>query len=573
MERSIPQDASESIDLYLRTIYSVLRSKSDTRIGVFEEAHRGMDSMLHMAARSNVPDFNALIYSILRMPDCLLYVNRVVLGQNIRMFGEQGYSGIETWTEVSARARRRFCLYDEKDILACFITSRSDIDDIVPVLTAFQIEWNKLHNLLLNVPDEILTNIGPGMDDYKRLSEIILSPVEDLDRLFTVWGSATSTWLLEIKRRPSELSIRLLDSSLVQYARSTNIWLQNILAECSEDISQKDIYFVSSNTHSIANMLTGYALRKEEELIEFLLATKENHALFDEWKRIENKELSANRENVLYYALKKYQQTPQGAYTIQEQKDDERAKGIIRVTSTQTFDVEAQIIDLSALNSKHCDLRIQTDALEQLKKSNAYIINIDYPLGMAAFNILSKLSEQFEKIKGIYIMGKAASLNGVHGDVIIPSVIHDIQSQNTYFFQNAFSGQDVEPWLKYGSILDNQRAVSVYGTFLQNRQFMDALYRGGYTDIEMEGGPYLSAVYELFRANRYPFNEIVTFFNTKIDIGILHYVSDTPMSKGKNLGAGTLSYFGMDSTYAAATAILRRIITVETDTIRAAQRK
>ena len=32
------------------------------------------------------------------------------------------------------------------------------------------------------------------------------------------------------------------------------------------------------------------------------------------------------------------------------------------------------------------------------------------------------------------------------------------------------------------------------------------------------------------------------------------------MSKGTNLGAGTLSYFGLDSTYATTVAIARRIL-------------
>jgi len=47
------------------------------------------------------------------------------------------------------------------------------------------------------------------------------------------------------------------------------------------------------------------------------------------------------------------------------------------------------------------------------------------------------------------------------------------------------------------------------------------------------------------------------------DIGVIHYASDTPLSKGKNLGAQRLSYFGMDATYAATIAILRRILALE----------
>ena len=108
-------------------------------------------------------------------------------------------------------------------------------------------------------------------------------------------------------------------------------------------------------------------------------------------------------------------------------------------------------------------------------------------------------------------------------------------------------------------MLDNQKAVSVLGTFLQNARVMEVIYREGYTDIEMEAGPYLSAVYEMYRPQRHPVNEIVNLYGVPFDVGILHYASDTPMGKGKNLAAGTLSYFGMDSTYATSIAIMRRI--------------
>jgi hypothetical protein len=141
--------------------------------------------------------------------------------------------------------------------------------------------------------------------------------------------------------------------------------------------------------------------------------------------------------------------------------------------------------------------------------------------------------------------------------------VHDEHSQNTYLFPNVFSAADVAPFLSYGSVLDNQKAVTVLGTFLQNARVMDVVYREGYTDIEMEAGPYLSAVYEMFRPKRHPVNEIVNLHGVPFDVGVLHYASDTPLSKGKNLGAGTLSYYGMDSTYACSIAILKRIFELE----------
>jgi hypothetical protein len=93
--------------------------------------------------------------------------------------------------------------------------------------------------------------------------------------------------------------------------------------------------------------------------------------------------------------------------------------------------------------------------------------------------------------------------------------------------------------------------------------YMDIFYREGYTVIEMEAGPYLSAVYEMYRPKRHPVNEIINLYGLPFDLGIVHYASDTPLGKGKNLGAGNLSYYGMDSTYAVTLAILRRIFSKE----------
>ena len=60
------------------------------------------------------------------------------------------------------------------------------------------------------------------------------------------------------------------------------------------------------------------------------------------------------------------------------------------------------------------------------------------------------------------------------------------------------------------------------GTFLQNRNVLDVVYREGYTDVEMEAGPYLSAIYELFRPQRHPVDEIVSLYGLPFDLGILH---------------------------------------------------
>jgi hypothetical protein len=123
----------------------------------------------------------------------------------------------------------------------------------------------------------------------------------------------------------------------------------------------------------------------------------------------------------------------------------------------------------------------------------------------------------------------------------------------------------------YGMVLDNQKAISAPGTFLQNARYMSVFYREGYTVLEMEGGPYLSSIYEAVRPQRHPYNEIVTLHSAPFDVGFLYYASDTPFGRGRNLGAGSLSYAGVDPTYATAIAILRRILSQEAQRIRREQ--
>ncbi len=199
-----------------------------------------------------------------------------------------------------------------------------------------------------------------------------------------------------------------------------------------------------------------------------------------------------------------------------------------------------------------------------MKESDAVIFNVDYPLGMAAYQIFSQVAAHLGALQGVYFMGKAATLNGQVGDMMLPNVVYDEHSQNTFLFKNCFIAGDIAPHLTHGSVFDNQKAVTVRGTFLQNKDFVGVFYKEGYTDIEMEAGPYLSGVYENIYPQRYPVNEIVNLFiNAPYDIGVIHYASDTPYSRRQSLLSKSLSYFGVDATYASSIAILRRIFRME----------
>ncbi len=564
MERTVPSTASEEVELYLRTYYSLLRSSADVHIRSLEEAHAGMKSLLHPLVREPIPDMSAFLYSLLRLPTCIDEVNLVVLGQSTEVFSQAGFKEVESWNPVNAPARRRRCFFNGEDTLACFIASVSDIDDVIPILTAYQIEWNKIH-LLLQRNSTLISRLDSSYPlnetEMKDISQMLNLTLEDIERLMTVWGENFIDNIRKIATNPRRLRVRLLNGSLVEYRRATDLWWEHIAEFCGELID-RPVYFISSNPHSMVNLLSGYAYKNKQKLINYLHETN-NRDLQEEWENIQAQQVVSSQENFLFYILKKFQQTNLGTSFVIDQKNAEVDCGILRVSSEHSFDIDAQIIELNQICPDTLDPRLQEGDLSYLARSDAILLNIDYPLGMAAYNILSEVSEHVEKILGIYIMGKSASLNGTVGDIVIPNVVHDEHSRNTYLFQNTFTAAHVTPYLMYGTVLDNQKCVSVRGTFLQNSRYMEVFYREGYTDIEMEAGPYLSAIYEMYRPQRHPVNEIVNLYEVPFDVGIIHYVSDNPIGKGKNLGAGSLSYYGMDSTYAASVAILRRIFQLE----------
>ncbi|KAA3647130.1 MAG: hypothetical protein DWQ07_06435 [Chloroflexi bacterium] len=568
MERTVPRVASEEIELYLRTYYSLLRATAGVHIRTLVEAHAGMDSLLHHDAQARTPDMSALIYCLLRLPSVIPHVEEVVLGQSVAVFERNGMDNIESWQEVNAPARRRRCFYDGESTLACLIASRSDIDDIVPMLTALQIEWNKLHRLMQSLPAAV--DLKKADNDERVQEEVaaaLAMSLEDLQRLASIWGDDFTERLQDIARSTVKFRVRSLDASLSAYRKATHNWWDRIEAE-RPDMIERPLYFISSNTHSLVNMLTGFALQHQDELIDYV-ETSDDADLREEWAGIQEEQVPSSRENFLYYVLKKYCQTEQGRPLQEARADVEAQCKILRIPSKHSFDLEAQVFELAALDVEAIDPRLRPKDVGFLKESDALILNVDYPLGLAAYDILSEVSEHAGELLGVYILGKAATLNAVVGDVMIPTVVHDEQSRNSYMFGNCFDSDDVSPYLVYGTVLDNQKAVTVRGTFLQNSSYMDVFYREGYTSIEMEAGPYLSAAYEMYRPKRHPIDEIVNLYELPFDLGILHYASDKPLSKGKNLGAASLSYFGMDPTYATSIATLRRVFERERQRLKA----
>jgi hypothetical protein len=555
----------DAVTLYVRTYNTILRTSGEVRVRAFEAAHQGVGSSLHPRAASSEPDAGAFIYALQRLPRCVAQVERVVLGQLPEQFVRCVDGGVDGWQKVSAPGRRREWRWDGDGTLAVTIASPSDLDDVMPTLVAYQIEWNKLHRALNERPElaaRLESGRGMGGDWLAGVGGELGLGAEDWDRLRGIWGAEVVPMLRAIRATEKDLRVRMLGGTHVGYSKLVDRWWQPIGAAIAKlGLEGRPTYFVSSNPHGIVNLLSGYVRRRADTLWRFLDAAKDD----DESPEIADLRSArrwSNPENVLYYASRLWHAANQGAPAKEQRAAEEAERGILTIPSHAGFDVCAQLIDLARVRTEDLDPRL-AELADVVEGTDAVILNVDYPLGMAAYYIGRQVTEWVPDLRGMYILGKAATLNGAVGDVMIADVVYDEHTGNVYSFPNAFRYADVAPWLERGSALDKQKAVTVRGTFLQNREYLEFFYREAYTVVEMEAGPYLSAVYEAAYPDRHPTDEAVHFRDLPFDVGLIHYASDTPYTRARTLGGRRLSFEGIDSTYASTVAILRRLLTLE----------
>jgi hypothetical protein len=550
---------SDEVELYHRTYTTLLRSSGETHLRVLEPSHAAMNSSLHPLAASSEPDLGAFMYAMRRLPASVWKARVIVMGQEAEVFTRNGIGPIEEWEATEAPARRRHW-YDSGDgTLAVLLASTSDLDDLIPTLVAYQMEWNKLHAAARGAQRP-----GDEEPDPADCAEAFGGAEEDWIRIREAWDGSLADFLDEVRDRRLDLRIRMLGGSQVGYARMTRRWWAPVRSAMTEQgIADRPIYFVSSNTHSLVNLVTNTAGSHADEIVGFIDEHGPDY-LREELQRFREGKAEGSWENFLYYGARLYYEAePEEGRKWERRIADERAVGVTHLSSRTALRVSAQVIDLARLDPAGLDPRLGPIDAERLAHSDGVIVNIEYPLGLAAYNILRELTEASDTLRGVYVLGKAATLNADVGDVLISGVIHDEHSGSTYWLDNAFSYDDIAPYLVFGAGLDNQRAVTVKSTFLQNRNYLDFYYREAYTVVEMEAGPFCNAVYEIADADRYPVGEAVSFAKLPIDFGIIHYASDTPYTQARTLGARGLSYYGMDSTYASSVAILRRVLSLE----------
>src|SRR5260370_1629206 len=188
------------------------QSSGEIMVDSLGQTHIRMGSVLHPLAAQPQSDMGALLYAVRRLPRAIDRSRHVVLGQSPEGFRAVLGADIMEWQPVKAPARRRRW-YHDGDTLAVLIASMSDIDDLVPILVAYQIEWNKLHASLQDVElsDESARQAaGASEDDWQRLHE--------------AWGESFDATIAMVKKDECHIGLRLIGGSHLGYGRIATRW-------------------------------------------------------------------------------------------------------------------------------------------------------------------------------------------------------------------------------------------------------------------------------------------------------------------------------------------------------------
>lgn len=540
----------DAIDLHVRTYRSALKSSLEVTIHSLTNSYLKIESILHpLATNPTHLDPSAIVYSLLRLPKIIDKTKVVVMGQGPHVFADNGFDHVTSWLKISITARRRTRFFNPKTgVLASFISSVTDIDDIVNLLIAYEIEWNKFHTLATSTYSTY-SKFKKALNDPEFLKIVHLTSA-DWERIKIALGKNWRLRLKQVYLHPQHFRLRLLAGSWNDYTKTTQRWWKNLAISTAEKyhLSRQKIYFISSNSHSFLNLITGFAIKSKNTLLK---VAPKNYSDLNPY---------IDPRDYLYYLSKFFEHDKK--YQSEWTKIQDRL-GFITYPSTDYLNLTTQIFPVkNLLKSKCLDPRLKIKKPSVLAKSDALIFNIEYPLGFAAYHLLSQVMQNVISIKGVYILGKAAVLNSEIGDLQIPRLVFDEHSQNSYVFKNCFN--TFFPYSNnQGSILTNQKSVTTLGTFLENEALLKKYSENNLTVIEMESGPYLSAISEATYDQQTPRGTLVDLNSAPFDIGIINYTSDTPYSKAKNLGAGFLNLAGVEPVYLGSLAILQRIINLE----------
>ncbi len=479
-------------------------------------------------------DTDALSYVLMRLPDGIWSVRQITVVREI----EDAVAG--DFLPVGTRSRRRPTYRTgPSSFVTAFRGGMSDLLDFISAVTCLQIESDKIRARyaafrakLEEDPDlvsvwrevEAAGAGGAGEDPDRRRSVLHDLSVEFRCEYGSVKAldAALEGRLLEVVKAiagsgPRDLKVVFSDRfGLVgMYSRKAKAWSASLLAEVRRlGLSGRPVFIISSNRHSIVNCLSPYL--------------RENS-------------VALGMSDASDYASARAALADEGPAAERSLRD---AAGGLHLLATPPDMPFCQIVDAAKVDLSLADPRLAGSVTK-----DCAVFNIDYAFGEEGFFLLNEMLEVFGgDVAGVYIVGKAGTLGGARGDMMLPSFFVKQGSGDVYSIENCLSEKDFEGLGQF-RVHEGGPMLTVAGTFLQNGEVLSYFRDNwGALGVEMEGIPYARAIRHAVVRERVP---------RGVRVGVAYYASDAPLAG--DLLSVPLGERGIEPVYAASVAVLRNM--------------
>ncbi len=506
-------------------------------------------------------ELNGLAYVIARLP------RGIERCRFVQLIAAEGYNNSGFEKIVPAKRRRHCYCIDEETMLIEVTRGRSEIYDILTHLTFLYIEADKIRAHALNE--------GQPTQEWLKLEKIVLgqtstaSPTPSLEEIevreqaisytSTLLGRTfAETVTAERRFRQGEPD----NNSLFQIV----YWLGRVAMEEMQQEQDRQITFSSALRERIGHHIHGE--KWATEVKKFLWSQ-------NLWQRPLHI-ISANLHSMVncLYAFPALQQKiggektieamarelslPENAHLNQEVLEFALQHGMSYLEDRAGTNIHVQIFDTSLLPLDLLSSELKLDRAV-VAEDKPVILVMDYAFGEQAFELFDELLKPYKtegeskklNVYSISVMGKAGTLVGNKGDLMLPTAHIFEGTADNYPFQNAMSRQDFQETeipVHEGALL------TVLGTSLQNADVLNYFKSSSWNVIglEMEGAHLQKAIQAAAKIRK--------SINEHVILRYVYYASDNPLLTGGTLASGSLGQTGVKPTYAISLKFLNKIL-------------
>ena len=498
-----------------------------------------------------IVELKGLEYVIDRLPRGIEQCSKIILTAQEDLEGT-------SFEEVMPLKRRRLS-YIVSDAEMCFVVTRgtTEIYDVITHLTFLNIEAQKIHNQICQRGQESCAEWHELKENIRDIEELQGAALDQAIWNLSIILGRTYKETRETYEYLESNRIGGYNNGLFKIVFSLG---QRVLNEAVQQAEPLALYFTPSLQEILGHhrYASAHALSVKDRLVELNLQNRPINIV------------SANMHsfrNILYGrgALDAVQERvpeeiPEMIKQIIELDLDidtyAKPYGFFYHEDHSGANIDVQIIDTLGLAPEcvHPSAKIDWDYLQNHKP---VLVIMNYAFGAQAYELLDELLSPYTQdgneisfpVESISIMGKAGTLPGKKGDIMLATSHVMEGTPHNYIVNNDLTAADFDENVKVFS----GPMVTVLGTSLQNRDVLERFHSSSWRAIglEMEGGHYQRAISAAIIQGHIP---------QSMKLRYAYYASDNPLVSGETLASGPMGAEGIFPTYLITQVIIEKIM-------------